>query len=166
MTTFITAATRVALSDRKHSLIQVSGVRVKQSSLSVLMYLSAKMSASDLGTHEPKYDCHSPSVQIRKVAGAVRALLVQFKSPFAYKMHVGKRIRKTGLGLELAEKINGPSQRSVLFVITLGLENPLLCLHRDAPHQFTFRPDNHFENLPGEAGDWSCSGNRSYSNYK
>lgn len=40
MTTFITLGTRVGLSDRKHSLIQVSGVWVKESSLSVYVHQS------------------------------------------------------------------------------------------------------------------------------
>ena len=37
-TAFVTAGTRVGLSDRKHSLIQVSGVWVKESSLSVCVH--------------------------------------------------------------------------------------------------------------------------------
>lgn len=70
VTTFITPGTRVGLSDRKHSLIQVSGVWVKESSLSVYVHQrhrccqctrqhvdsSAGQFPSDLSTHERKYD--------------------------------------------------------------------------------------------------------------
>lgn len=68
-TTFITPGTCVGLSDRKHSLIQVSGVWVKESSLSVYVHQhrccqltrqhvdsSAGPFSSDLSTHERKYD--------------------------------------------------------------------------------------------------------------
>lgn len=55
MTAFITHGTRVDLSDRKHSLIQVSGVWVKESSLSVYEHqrcTSAASAPDNMLTHQ------------------------------------------------------------------------------------------------------------------